>query len=173
MSNSSLRLTTRTEDILAKKKDGLGHYKGGKVNDRKVVKGKEYVMFTKGINLDDLMNIAHGVTTTISSQVKKNVEAPNKAKVVKYEPSPSYTTDYMMIMDHNGKIVVKYVVAYTMKAILRRKLFLEVCGFKKCIHLTYKDPNLFGYLNSKLNFFCRPTPPMAPHGCLIVDTQII
>jgi hypothetical protein len=29
------------------KKNGLGHYKGGKLNDRKVVKGKEYVMFTK------------------------------------------------------------------------------------------------------------------------------
>jgi chromosome segregation ATPase len=29
------------------KKDGLGHYNGGKVNDRNVVKGKECVMFTK------------------------------------------------------------------------------------------------------------------------------
>jgi hypothetical protein len=40
------------------KKDGLGHYKGGKVNDRKVVKRKECVMFTKGSNLEDFMNIA-------------------------------------------------------------------------------------------------------------------
>jgi hypothetical protein len=47
------------------KKNGLGCYKGGKINDRKVVKGKECVMFIKGPNLDDLMNIAHGVTTTI------------------------------------------------------------------------------------------------------------
>jgi hypothetical protein len=29
------------------KKDGLGHYKGSKVNDRMVDKGKECVMFTK------------------------------------------------------------------------------------------------------------------------------
>jgi hypothetical protein len=33
------------------KKDGLGHYKGGKINDQKVLKGKECVMFTKGSNL--------------------------------------------------------------------------------------------------------------------------
>jgi hypothetical protein len=29
------------------KKDGLIHYKGGKINDWKVVKGKECVMFTQ------------------------------------------------------------------------------------------------------------------------------
>jgi hypothetical protein len=101
------------------KKDGLGHYKGGKVNDRKVVKGKECVTFTKGANLEDLMNIAHGVTTTTPSQVKKKVEAPIKTKVVTHEPSPSYTTDYMVTMDHHSKIVVKYVGAYTKKEILR------------------------------------------------------
>jgi hypothetical protein len=100
------------------KKDGLGHYKGGKVNDRKVVKRKECVMFTKGSNLEDFMNIAHGVTT-IPSQAKKKDEAPIKAKVTKYEPSPSYTTDYTVTMDHNGKIVVMYVGAYTNKTILR------------------------------------------------------
>jgi hypothetical protein len=70
------------------KKDGLGHYKGGKVNDRKVVKCKKCVMFTKGSNLKDLMNIAHSVTT-IPSQAKKKDEAPIKAKVTKHEPSPS------------------------------------------------------------------------------------
>jgi hypothetical protein len=84
------------------KNDGLGHYKGEKVNDRKVVKGKECVMFTKGANLEDLMNISQ-------CEVKNKVEAPIKVKVPKHEPSPSYTTDYMVIMDHNGKIVVKYV----------------------------------------------------------------
>jgi hypothetical protein len=100
------------------KKDGLGQYKRGKVNNRKVVKGKECVIFIKGANLDDLMNIAHGVTTTTPSQVKKKVEAPIKTKVVTHEPSPNYTTDYMVTMDHNGKIVVKYVGAYTKRAIL-------------------------------------------------------
>jgi hypothetical protein len=76
-------------------------------------------MFTKGANLEDLMNIAYGVTTTTFSQVKTNVEAPIKTKVVSHEPSPSYTTDYMVTMDYNGKIVVKYAGAYTNRAILR------------------------------------------------------
>jgi hypothetical protein len=97
------------------KKDGLGHYKGGKVNDRKVVNGKECVMFTKGSNLEDLMNITHGVTT-IHSQAKKKIDDPIKAKITKHEPSSNYTTDYMVTMDHNGKIVVKYVGAYTKRA---------------------------------------------------------
>jgi hypothetical protein len=100
------------------KKDGLGHYKGEKVNDQKVAKGKKCVMFIKEANLEDLMKIARGVTT-IPSQVKKKVEAPIKVKITKHEPSPSYTTDYMVTIDHNGKIVVKYVGAYTKKAILR------------------------------------------------------
>jgi hypothetical protein len=52
-------------------------------------------------------------------QVKKSDEAPIKDKVVKHEPSPRYTADYIVTMDHNGKIVVKYVGAYTKNAILR------------------------------------------------------
>jgi hypothetical protein len=67
-------------------------------------------MFTKGANLEDLINIAHG-GTTIPSQVKKKIEAPIKVKVNKHEPSPSYTIDYMVTVDHNGKIVVKYIGA--------------------------------------------------------------
>jgi hypothetical protein len=74
-------------------------------------------MFTKGANLEDLKNMAHGVTTTTPSQVKKKVEAPIKTKVVTHEPSSSYTTDYMVTMVHNSKIVVKYVGAYTKRAI--------------------------------------------------------
>jgi adenosylcobinamide amidohydrolase len=89
-----------------------------------MVKGKECVMFTKGANLEDLMNIAHGVTTT------KKVEAPIKTKVVTHKPSPSYTTDYIVTMDHNGKIVVKYIGAYTERTILRS------VWVPKCIHLT-------------------------------------
>jgi len=77
------------------------------------------VPFTKGGNLGDLMDIAHGVTTIIPSQPKKKVEAPITSKKITHEPSPSYTTDYMVTMDHNGKIVVKYVGAYTKKKILR------------------------------------------------------
>ena len=61
-------------------KDGLGHYKGAKVNERKVVKGKEVLSFTKGGNLGELMDIAHGVTPLISTLNKKKVEAPIKYK---------------------------------------------------------------------------------------------
>jgi hypothetical protein len=83
-----------------------------------MVKGKEFVMFTKGSNLEDLMNVAHDVTT-IPPQAKKKDEASIKTKVTKHETSPSYTTEYMVTMDHNGKIMDKYVGAYTKKAILR------------------------------------------------------
>ena len=47
-------------------KDGLGHYKGAKVNERKVVKGKEVLSFIKGGNLGELMDIAHEVTPLVS-----------------------------------------------------------------------------------------------------------
>ena len=47
-------------------KDGLGHYKGAKVNERKVVKGKEVLSFSKGGNLGELMDIGHEVTPLIS-----------------------------------------------------------------------------------------------------------
>jgi hypothetical protein len=60
-------------------KDGLGHYKGGKVNDLKVVKGKECIMFTMGSNLEDLMNIAHCVTT-IPSQAMKKLKIPSRQR---------------------------------------------------------------------------------------------
>ena len=109
-------------------KDGLGHYKGAKVNERKVVKGKEerkmvkgkeVLSFTKGGNLGELMDIAYGVTPLISTLAKKKVEAFIKHKSTVHEPSPSYKMDYMVTMDHNDKIVVKYICAYTKKKILR------------------------------------------------------
>lgn len=74
--------------------DDIGDHVGSKVTDRKVVNGKDAIDVSKGGNLDDLMNIAHGMTTTTPSQVKKDVEA--------HDPSPSYTCDYMLSMDHNG-----------------------------------------------------------------------
>jgi hypothetical protein len=86
-------------------------------------------LFIKEANLEDLMNIAHGVTTTTPSQVKKKVKTPIKTKIITHEPSPSYTTDYMVTMDHNGKIVVKYVGAYTKKAILRSVWVPKVCPY--------------------------------------------
>ena len=100
-------------------KDGLGHYKGAKVNERKVVKGKEVLSFTRGGNLGELMDIAHGVTPLISTLAKKKTKAPIKHKSTMHEPSPSYKMDYMVTMDHNDKIVVRYVGSYTKKKILR------------------------------------------------------
>ena len=78
-----------------------------------MVKGKEVLSFTKGGNLGELMDIAHGVTPLISTLNKKKAEAPIKYKSTMHEPSPSYTSDYMVTMDHNGKIMV------TKKKILR------------------------------------------------------
>ena len=100
-------------------KDRLGHYKGAKVNERKLMKDKKVLSFTKGGNLGELMDIAHGVIPLISTLNKNKVEAPIKHKSTMHEPSPSYTSDYMVTMDHNGKIVVKYVGIYTKKKILR------------------------------------------------------
>ena len=55
----------------------------------------------------------------ISTLAKKKVEAPIKHKTTMHEPSPSFTTNYIVTIDHNGKIVVKYVGAYTKKKTLR------------------------------------------------------
>ena len=111
---------------------GLGHYKGMKVSERKVVKENEVISFTKSGNLGNLMDIAHGVTTDVSTHDKlKSASTTTKGSgviksspkesnnVVAHEPSPSYTSDYMVTMDHKAKIVVKYVGAYTKKTILR------------------------------------------------------
>ena len=111
---------------------GLGHYKGMKVNERKVVKGNEVISFTKSGNLGNMMNIAHGVTTgapthdklkstsTTTNRHGRVRSATKETKiVVVHEPSPNYTSDYMVTIDHNGKMVVKYVGAYTKKTILR------------------------------------------------------
>jgi hypothetical protein len=64
--------------------------------------------------------------------------------VVEQKPSPNYTCDYIVTLDHNGKMVVKYVGAYAMKA-MRKSVW-----FQKFMLLTSKDPNHFGYLNQKL-----------------------
>ena len=92
-----------------------------------MVKGKEVLSFSKGGNLGELMDIAHGVTTTIPSQPKKKVEAPITSKKITHKPSPSYTTDYMVTMDHNGKIVVKYVGAYAKKAVFKSVWVPKMC----------------------------------------------
>jgi hypothetical protein len=74
------------------------------------------------------MDIAHGVTTSTTTKdnpkdvntTKENgsVNPPSKAakNVVEHKPSPNYTCDYVVTLDDNGKMVVKYVEAYTMKS---------------------------------------------------------
>jgi hypothetical protein len=112
-------------------KQGLGHYKNNKANGRVVVKGHEIPLWNKGGYLNTIMDIAHGVTTStttkdmpkVANTTKGNgeVNSPSKApkNVVEHNPSPNYTCDYIVTLDHNGKMVVKYVGAYTMKAMRR------------------------------------------------------
>jgi hypothetical protein len=109
-------------------KQGLGHYKNNKANGRVVVKGHEIPLWNKGGYLNTSMYIAHGVTTSTTTKGKPKVlnttkgnggvNSPSKASknVVEHKPSPNYTCDYIVTLDHNGKMVVKHVGAYTMKA---------------------------------------------------------
>jgi hypothetical protein len=93
-----------------------------------VVKGHEIPLWNKGGYLNTIMDIAHGVTTSTTTKDMPNVvnttkgnggvNTPPKASknVVEHKPSPNYTCDYIVTLDHNGKMVVKYIRAYTMKA---------------------------------------------------------
>jgi len=106
--------------------DGLGLKRGEKTNGKQVTKGWEGPIFTKGTNLADLMNIAHGApkgnaNQEVINKTKSEKKSKGKGKIgdIVHEPSPSYTNDYMVTMDHHGKMVVKYVGAYTKKSILR------------------------------------------------------
>jgi hypothetical protein len=74
------------------------------------------------------MDTVHGVTTSTTTKNKPKVvnttkgnygvNPPSKASknVVEHKPSPKYTCDYVVSLDHNGKMVVKYVGANTKKA---------------------------------------------------------
>jgi hypothetical protein len=109
-------------------KQRLGHYKNNKVNGMVVVKGHEIPLWNKGGYLNTIMDIAHGVTTSTTTKDKPKVvnttkgnggvNSPPKAleNVVEHKPSPNYTCDYVVTLDHNDKMVVKYVGAYTKKA---------------------------------------------------------
>jgi hypothetical protein len=82
------------------------------------------------------MDIAHGVTTSTTPKNKPKVvnatkgngrvNSPSKAlkNVVEYKPSPNYTCDYVVTLDHNGKMVVKYVGAYTKKP-MRKSVWVQ------------------------------------------------
>jgi hypothetical protein len=119
-------------------KEGLGHYKNNKVNGRVVVKGHEIPLWNKVGYLNTIMDIAHGVTTSTTTKDKPKVvnttkgnggvNSPPKAlkNVVEHKPSHNYTCDYVVTLDHNGKLVVKYVGAYTMKAMRKSVLVSKV-----------------------------------------------
>lgn len=78
----------------------------------------------KQTTLGKIMNVAQGVTksgvgkdTTQKVKIEKKGKKKENKSVI-YEPSSNYTLDYMVTMDHNNKMVVKYVGAYTKKSIL-------------------------------------------------------
>jgi hypothetical protein len=117
-------------------KKGLGHYKNNKVNGWVVVKGHEIPLWNKGSYLNTIMDIAHGVTTSTTTKDKPKVQSTTKAyggvnsppkaskNVVEHKPSPNYTCDYVVTLHHNGKMVVKYVGAYTKKA-MRKSVWVS------------------------------------------------
>ena len=92
----------------------------------------------------DAMNKIHSSNTIASSQVK---EEKQEKKEILTPISHSYTCDYILTWDHHGKMVVKYIGAHTKKEIIK-----GVCGCLKLLSLTFKDPNLFGYLKLELKF---------------------
>jgi hypothetical protein len=116
--------------------DGLGYYKDSKANGRKVVNGHDVPLWNKGGYLNAIMDIAHGASTSTTTQDKgkgaittkgsDGVKSPSKevSKVVAHEPSRNYTCDYIVTIDHNGKMVVKYVGAYTRKTMLRKSVWV-------------------------------------------------
>jgi hypothetical protein len=117
-------------------KQVLGHRKNNKANGRVVVKGHEIPLWNKGGCLNTIMDIAYGVTTsTTTKDMPKivhttkgsgEVNTPQKASknVVEHKSSPNYTCDYIVTLDHNGKMVVKYVGAYAMKA-MRKSVWVR------------------------------------------------
>jgi hypothetical protein len=74
------------------------------------------------------MDIAHEVTTSTTTKDMPKVVNTTKGSggvntrpqasknVVEHKTSPNNTCDYIVTLDHNGKMVVKYVGAYSMKA---------------------------------------------------------
>jgi predicted lipoprotein with Yx(FWY)xxD motif len=79
------------------------------------MKGHEIPLWNKGGYLNTIMDIAHGVTTSTTTKDKSKVvstikgycgvNSPPKASknVVEHKPSPNYTCDYVVTLDHNGK----------------------------------------------------------------------
>ena len=94
-------------------------------------------MWNKGGYLNTIMDIAHGISTTTTKQDKNkssntttkgmgvvNTSTKETKNVVAHEPSRNYTCDYIVTLDHNGKMVVKYVGAYAKKAMLRKSVWV-------------------------------------------------
>lgn len=88
--------------------DGLGLTRGNKVNGTKIVNGQVIPLWNKGANLEDLMTMAHNGKVEATTKVNTN----NK-KVLSLI-SRNYTIDHTAMIQ-NGKMVVKYIGAHTMK----------------------------------------------------------
>jgi hypothetical protein len=88
------------------------------------------------------------------------VNSPPKASknVVEHKPSPNYTCDYVVTLDHNGKMVVKYIGSYTKKA-MRKSVWVP-----KVYASNLQGSNPFGYQNQKLKLVCRPTSSVEALG---------
>ena len=98
--------------------DGLGLTRGNKVNGSKIVNSQVIPLWNKGANLEDLMTMAHNGAKVNVDQGKNKVEATTKVNTSnKKVPSPisrNYTIQYTVVIQ-NGKMVVKYIGAHTMK----------------------------------------------------------
>jgi hypothetical protein len=68
-------------------KEGLGHYKNNKVNGRVVVKGHGIPLWNKGGYLNTVIDIAHGVTTSITTKDKPKVVNATKGNSGVNSPS--------------------------------------------------------------------------------------
>ena len=98
--------------------DGLGLIRGNKTNGSKIVNGQAILLWKKGANLDDLMNMAHHGTKKSVDQGKNKVEDKTKVNTSNKNASSlishNYTIDYTVVIQ-NGKMVVKYIGAHTRK----------------------------------------------------------
>jgi hypothetical protein len=61
-------------------KQGLGHRKNNKANGRVVVKGHEIPLWNKGVYLNTIMYISHGVTTSTTTKDMPKVVHTTKGK---------------------------------------------------------------------------------------------
>ena len=127
---------TRKEELMAPSTRGNKGKAGLSLKDVAnplvIINGRECSTWKKGATLHDVMNKIHSPSTTTSislEKVKKGKQAIEQAKSTKQEEtqvpiSRSYACDYMLTWDHRGKMVIKYVGAYTKKTMIKRSVWV-------------------------------------------------